>query len=252
MDVAAGALAMSPVGAPEVPHLIERLDWGLVLDKPAGLLSVPGRGDDKRDALSTRVQAVEPQARVVHRLDQATSGLMVMALGDHWARELGLMFQQQRIKKRYLAWVTGLLPLGLGWQRIDAPIGFDWAQRPRRHIASEAGGGGGGKPSQTLWQSLSHSSDGQATCVALHPLTGRTHQLRVHMAHLGHPILGDALYGQDAPHGLLLHAHQLGLTLPGQAEHQTWTSPPPWKMGQPELDSGLRQKSDLWLNHPNF
>ena len=99
---------------------------------------------------------------------------------------------------------------------------------------------------------MAHSDDEQATFVALRPLTGRTHQLRVHMAHLGHPILGDALYGQEAPHGLLLHAHQIGLTLPGQAQTHIWTSPPPWKMGSDDIYSGLSQKSDLLLSDPNF
>ncbi len=232
-----------------IPHLVQRMDWGLVLDKPAGLLSVPGRGADKQDALSSRVQTIEPLARVVHRLDQATSGLMIMALGDDQARSLGLMFQQQRVRKLYLAWVRGKLPLSADWQLLDAPIGFDWAHRPKRHVAAETETG---KPSQTLWRAMAHSGDGQATCMALRPLTGRTHQLRVHMAHLGHPILGDPLYGQDAPHGLLLHAHQIGLTPPGQTQTHIWTSPPTWKMGSDDIYSGLSQKLDLLLSDPNF
>lgn len=210
-----------------IPHLVQRLDFALVLNKPAGLLAVPGRGADKQDALSTRIQAHEPTAMVVHRLDQATSGLMIMALGLASARALGRLFESQQVNKRYLAWVEGLLPIDADWQRIDAPIGFDWAQRPKRKVAQAHERG---QASSTLWRAVRHDPSTPATCVELQPLSGRTHQLRVHMAHLGHPILGDALYGQAAEHGLLLHACSLSLPHPqtGDVLHWTCAPPNPW------------------------
>ena len=217
------------MNAPVIPHLVERLDFALVLNKPAGLLAVPGRGDDKQDALSTRVQARVPEARVVHRLDQATSGLMIMALGQHWARELGRLFEARRVEKQYLAWVAGPLPLSEAWQCIDVPIGFDWADRPRRKVALAHEPG---QPSQSLWRAVRHDPQSGATCVELQPLTGRTHQLRVHMAHLGHPILGDALYGQAAEHGLLLHAQAIRLPHPETGQVLQWTCPPPTHWGE--------------------
>lgn len=175
----------------------------LVLNKPAGLLAVPGRGDDKQDCLSSRVQAQYPDALVVHRLDMATSGLMLMARGASAQRALNQAFAQREIYKRYLAVVMGCLAPAVtanGWGLIDEPIALDWPRRPLRIIDRV-----NGKPSQTRWRVLSFDRLTNTTRVELEPLTGRSHQLRVHMQALGHAIVGDALYGAAAER-LLLHA----------------------------------------------
>ncbi|WP_457424603.1 RluA family pseudouridine synthase [Roseateles sp. P5_E7] len=181
-----------------VLHADDRL---VVIDKPAGMLSVPGRTEP--DCASARVQQLYPDALVVHRLDQATSGLLLFARGVHEQRQLSADFAERRVDKRYVAVVAGRLD-GEGF--IDLPIGADWPNRPRRQVDIESG-----KPSQTRWRVLAH--EGPHTRVALEPLTGRTHQLRVHMAALGHAILGDALYAAPdiaaASPRLLLHAHEL-------------------------------------------
>jgi tRNA pseudouridine32 synthase / 23S rRNA pseudouridine746 synthase len=184
----------------------------LVLEKPAGLLAVPGLGPDKQDCLSARVQAQYPEARVVHRLDMATSGLMLMARSADAQRGFSKLFAQREIGKRYVAVVAGRMPLvdpelqTDAWRLIDLPIKADWARRPLRMIDSS------GKPSQTKWRVLSYDPQADRTRLELEPLTGRTHQLRVHLRALGHPILGDALYGgaaADSAPRLLLHAAAL-------------------------------------------
>ncbi|MDP1741583.1 RluA family pseudouridine synthase [Polaromonas sp.] len=191
----------------------------LVLDKPAGLLSVPGRGADKQDCLSARVQAAYPDALVVHRLDMATSGLMLMARSVGIQRALGALFERREIHKRYVAVVHGLPPPPPGpdgWGLINLPIAVDWPRRPLRII------GAGGKPSQTRWRVLALDVLAQKARLELEPLTGRSHQLRVHLQALGHPILGDRLYAPEAVQALsdrlLLHACTLGLTHPVSGE----------------------------------
>jgi len=189
----------------------------VVLDKPSGLLSVPGRGEDKQDCLSTRVQQHYHDACVVHRLDMATSGLLVMARGPEVQRSLNLAFANRSVQKRYQAVVAGCItsPISASspWLLIDLPIFLDWPQRPKRVIDVTRG-----QPSQTRWQVLSTDPEQQTSRVALEPVTGRSHQLRVHMLALGHPILGDALYAPAAvaaqSHRLLLHATDLDLTHP--------------------------------------
>lgn len=198
----------------------------LVLDKPAGLLSVPGRGDDKQDCLSARVQAVYPTALVVHRLDMATSGLIVMALGVDAQRQLNDAFAERRVEKRYLAVVQGCIPAQTGaWGDIDLPIIVDWPNRPRRMIDHATG-----KPSLTRWRRLPGQADGPTTRVELAPVTGRSHQLRVHLKALGHPIVGDALYGDadlaEPGQRLLLHASELTLPHPTGGVLLHFTSPP--------------------------
>jgi tRNA pseudouridine32 synthase/23S rRNA pseudouridine746 synthase len=198
----------------------------LVLDKPAGLLSVPGRGDDKQDCLSARVQAVYPNALVVHRLDMATSGLIVMALSATAQRHLNDAFAQRQVDKRYVAVVQGCLQEQVGeWGEIDLPIIVDWPHRPRRKIDHATG-----KPSLTRWQRVSFDADQQTTRVALAPVTGRSHQLRVHLQALGHPIVGDALYGDMNPAApdprLLLHASELTLPHPVSGALLHFTSSP--------------------------
>jgi tRNA pseudouridine32 synthase/23S rRNA pseudouridine746 synthase len=196
----------------------------LVIDKPAGLLAVPGRGADKADCASARVQDIDPSALVVHRLDQATSGLMVMARNLPVQRALGLAFEQRRVHKLYLAVTCGHLGHAAGSQgEIDLPLAPDWPRRPLQRVDHQAG-----KPATTHWQVLAHEHwqvlahehwhDLAVTRLALRPITGRTHQLRVHLAAIGHPLLGDALYAQaparDAAPRLLLHAHRLELQHP--------------------------------------
>ena len=185
----------------------------LVLNKPAGLLAVPGRGAEKQDCLSTRVQALYPDALVVHRLDMATSGLMLMARGAAMQRAVSRLFETRQIDKTYVAVVAGCLPVDAVWQTIDQPIWADWAARPLRRVDPR------GQASQTRWRCV-EQLDGEmpASRVELQALTGRSHQLRVHLQNLGHPILGDALYAppdlaERAPR-LLLHARSLAFVHP--------------------------------------
>ena len=202
----------------------------LVLDKPAGLLSVPGRGEDKQDCLSARVQARYPDALVVHRLDMATSGLMLMARSVGIQRTLGALFERREIDKRYIAVVDALPPPAQspdGWSLIDLPIMVDWPRRPLRIIDAELG-----KASQTLWRVLSHDSAAQTTRLELKPLTGRSHQLRVHLQALGHPILGDRLYAPAAvcamAERLLLHACTLTFAHPVSGKAARFESATPF------------------------
>lgn len=196
----------------------------LVLDKPAGLLAVPGRGADKQDCLSARAQRHYPDALIVHRLDMATSGVMVMARGAAAQRALSLAFANRAVGKRYLAIVDGQLPAPPeGWGEIDLPISVDWPHRPRRVIDHQLG-----KPSVTRWRVLSYNVAQQTTRLELEPLTGRSHQLRVHLQALGHAILGDALYGspriQAMGQRLLLHACSLELRHPVNDEAMRFVS----------------------------
>jgi tRNA pseudouridine32 synthase/23S rRNA pseudouridine746 synthase len=209
----------------------------LVLDKPAGLLAVPGRGPDKQDCLSARVQAVWPDALVVHRLDMATSGLVVMARGIEAQRSLSLAFEKRRIYKRYIAVVSGELVNPMpdnDWNTIDLPLLLDWLNRPRSTVNHETG-----KASVTRWRLIEHGSKtdptpwtGTATRVELEPITGRSHQLRVHLQAIGHPIVGDPLYaGENAlaqAGRLLLHAQALELPHPASGERLRFESPCPF------------------------
>ncbi|WP_447776887.1 RluA family pseudouridine synthase [Variovorax boronicumulans] len=191
----------------------------LVLDKPAGLLCVPGRGDDKQDCLSARAQRQWPDALIVHRLDMGTSGLVVMARGLEMQRALSAAFADREVHKRYEAVVDGVMPQRDDWSLIDAPLMADWPRRPLQKIDPA------GKPSLTRWRALASVSPPggpAATHVLLEPLTGRSHQLRVHLLSIGHPILGDALYGDAAQQAraprLLLHARELGFVHPATRE----------------------------------
>jgi tRNA pseudouridine32 synthase/23S rRNA pseudouridine746 synthase len=203
-----------------VLHLDDRL---LVADKPAGLLCVPGRGPDKADCLVARAQALYADALVVHRLDMATSGLVLFARGTETQRALSMAFAERRIHKRYEAIVAG--HPGADEGEINLPLAADWPHRPRQQVCHRTG-----KPSRTLWQLQSHDAQSGTSRLALIPVTGRTHQLRVHLAAVGHPILGDALYAsppwQTLAPRLLLHA--TSLSWDDDVGHRQFSSPPPF------------------------
>ena len=196
----------------------------LVLNKPAGLLSVPGKGDDKQDCLSSRVQKSYPDALVVHRLDMATSGLMMMARSAVMQAALSQLFETRNIYKRYEAVVDGLVLPSLEWQLIDLPIAVDWPNRPLRIVHPD------GKPSQTRWRALAYNANANTTRVELEPITGRSHQLRVHLKAQGHPILGDALYAPADVHAkaprLLLHACALHFANPLTGNNMVFENAP--------------------------
>lgn len=180
----------------------------LVLVKPAGLLSVPGRGADKEDCLLSRVRIRYPDALIVHRLDMATSGLLVLARNEHVHRALSRMFARRQVRKHYVALLAGRLAQASGV--VDLPLITDWPNRPRQKVDFESG-----KPSLTRYQLLSYDLAADISRVSLAPETGRSHQLRVHMQSLGHPILGDELYGNGiAAPRLMLHAAGLGFAHP--------------------------------------
>ena len=220
---------LSDVGCPAdaAPLTLRYADDALlVFDKPAGLLSVPGRGDDKQDCLSARARAQYPDALVVHRLDMATSGLMLMARGPDHQRLLSMAFAARQVRKGYVALVDGRVQLDAGATRtIDLPIGVDWPNRPKRVIDFARG-----KASVTGLRVLSHDIDGCSTRVALEPLTGRSHQLRLHMQASGHPILGDALYASPRVQArlgrLALHAESLEFAHPRSGRWLRLRSPP--------------------------
>lgn len=206
----------------EIIHLDDHL---LVLNKPSGLLSVPGRGEAKQDSLALRVQAEYPEARVVHRLDMATSGLMIMARGPEMERRLQRLFERRAIEKQYQAVVNGRLDPASGSIRL--PLITDWPNRPRQRVDHELG-----KPALTHYRLLEYHPESDSSRVELRPETGRSHQLRVHMLAIGHVILGDGLYAEPglrekAPR-LLLHASDLRFTHPARDFELELHSPVPF------------------------
>lgn len=207
---------MSPPHVPppgSVLDLIYRDESVIVVNKPPGLLSVPGRGADKTDSLTTRMQREFPDALSVHRLDMSTSGLIVLARGREMHRRISAMFREHRVEKRYIAIVAGQLQAA---GEIELPLGPDWPNRPRQKVDFARG-----KPSLTRYRLLGHDPGADTSRVELEPMTGRTHQLRVHLAATGHPIAGDALYGGDASGRLLLHACSLSFAHPLRGEQLT-------------------------------
>ena len=194
----------------------------LVFNKPSGLLSVPGKGPEKADCLRTRVQQVYPEALTVHRLDMSTSGILLMARSAELHRKLSIAFQDREVKKRYIAVVDGRVQKNQEnpsqeWQLIDKPIATDWINRPLQKIDPVEG-----KPSQTHYKVLSYDETTDTTRLELAPITGRTHQLRVHLQSIGHSILGDHLYAspelQAKSARLLLHASELHVAHPVTGE----------------------------------
>lgn len=197
----------------------------VVLNKPSGLLTVPGRGPEKADCLSRRVQARYPDALIVHRLDRDTSGLVVMARGLPAQRVLNLAFEQRRVDKRYTAVVTGQLALDDQWHEIDLPMLVDWPNRPKRTINFAEG-----QSALTRWRCTAVDSAANTSRVELEPVTGRTHQLRVHMQAIGHPMVGDTLYAppevQAQADRLLLHSGLLSFPHPLTGEVHEYTVAP--------------------------
>ena len=188
---------------PDPPVILHADHEVLVVDKQSGLLSVPGRGEDKADCLIERLRGAFPTVLLVHRLDLDTSGVMVFALTPHAQRHLSKQFEDRKTKKTYIARVAGRVTEKTG--TVDLPLIVDWPNRPRQKVDFAEG-----RPAQTDWRVV-RASDTE-TRIRLMPLTGRSHQLRVHMAETGHPILGDPLYasGAAADHPrLMLHAESL-------------------------------------------
>ncbi|WP_371038278.1 pseudouridine synthase [Rhodosalinus sp. FB01] len=208
---------------PQEPLQILHSDHEIVVvDKPAGLLSVPGRGAHLADCLLARVQAVFPEALLVHRLDRDTSGVMVFALTAPAQRNLGLQFERRKTRKTYVARVAGRLEPRSG--TVELPLIVDWPNRPRQKVCFETG-----KPALTEWR-VQRREEGE-TRVKLMPKTGRSHQLRVHMAELGHPILGDPFYAEGAARDwprMMLHSEELRIHHPDGGAGTSFRAPAPF------------------------
>jgi tRNA pseudouridine32 synthase / 23S rRNA pseudouridine746 synthase len=208
---------------PDVPlDILYQDDLIIVVNKPAGLLSVPGKLEGREDCLLSRLQAAHWDTLLVHRLDCDTSGVMIFARTKQAQGFLGQEFEKRRAKKTYLARVWGQLHPDKG--HIDLPLCADWPNRPRQMVDHTHG-----RPAQTDWQVVDR--DGETTLVRLTPLTGRSHQLRVHMLAMGCPILGDPIYAtgkaRDFPR-MMLHAETLSLHHPGTGERVSFTAPCPF------------------------
>ena len=195
----------------------------IIVCKPAGLLSVPGRLPENKDCLITRLQLDFADALTVHRLDQVTSGLMVFARSKAAQAHLSAQFALRQVHKRYTAWVEGCVLEDSG--SIDLPLICDWPNRPRQKVDFELG-----KPALTHWRVLQRNSEGAAarTLLELTPVTGRSHQLRLHLATIGHPIVGDDFYGAQPAERVCLHASELGLVHPETGAALQWQSAAPF------------------------
>jgi tRNA pseudouridine32 synthase/23S rRNA pseudouridine746 synthase len=195
----------------------------LILNKPSGLLSVPGKAPEHKDSLQLRVQRVLPTATIVHRLDMATSGLLVMAMNKAAHRHISKQFELRQTQKSYIAVVFGQIEQVCG--EIDLPLICDWPNRPKQMVDHIRG-----KSAQTQWQVLDRQET--TTRLELTPITGRSHQLRVHMLSIGHPILGDRLYAHEQALSmssrLLLHAQTLSFKHPRLEEIMTFNCPVPF------------------------
>jgi tRNA pseudouridine32 synthase/23S rRNA pseudouridine746 synthase len=194
----------------------------IAVDKPAGLLSVPGRGEHLADCLITRVQKVFPHALLVHRLDRDTSGVMIFGLNPHAQRTLSTQFQERQTKKMYVARVWGVPEEKMG--TVDLPLIVDWPNRPLQMVCHETG-----KPSVTDWRLL--KDQGETARIRLIPKTGRTHQLRLHMMALGYPILGDPFYGHaesQAYPRMMLHSEELRVKHPENGQSLRVRAKPPF------------------------
>ena len=214
-----------PLDPAEQPLIHYQDAFLLAVEKPSGLLAVPGRGEDKQDCLLTRIQRGHPSARVVHRLDMGTSGLMLFALDADTQRDLGFLFETRRVKKKYLACVRGLPDPVEG--EIDLPLAADWPRRPRQRVDFATG-----RAALTRYRVVESVNAGQSARVELTPTTGRSHQLRVHLAASGHPILGDELYADEDTRRmsarLMLHAERLCFEHPACLGQLSLYSPTPF------------------------
>lgn len=211
----------TPYAPPDTPLDVIHADHEvLAVNKPDGLLSVPGKGAHLADCLLSRVQAAFPTALLVHRLDRDTSGVMVFGLTPHAQRFLSKQFEERRARKTYVARVAGRLEPKTG--EIDLPLIVDWPNRPRQMVCHETG-----KASLTEYKVLnSNESDSR---VRLLPKTGRSHQLRVHMLALGHPILGDPLYApENHAARMMLHAQELRINHPDSGRGMAFRAKPPF------------------------
>lgn len=204
----------------------------LVLNKPSGLLSVPGRVEAHKDCLETRAQSIYPTATTVHRLDMDTSGLLVMAMNKNAHRHMGLQFEKRMTRKTYMARIWGHPANDAG--EVDLPLRCDWPSRPKQIVDHEQG-----RSSQTRWEVLEREE--KTTLVMLTPITGRTHQLRVHMLELGYPIVGDRFYaeGEALSFALRLHLHAQTLEIrhPNGGEYNTFTAACPFM--EPNKDDSV-------------
>mgnify|MGYP000288630529 CR=1 FL=1 len=212
---------------PMFPYLevIHQDDDIVVLNKPSGLLTVPGRLPEHQDCLQHRVQRVLPTATIVHRLDMATSGILLMALNKTAHVDISRQFEKRETQKSYVARIYGTLKEKQG--EVDVPLICDWPNRPKQKVDYQHG-----KKSLTQYRVL--NSNGEVTTVELTPITGRSHQLRVHMLHLGHPILGDRLYAHDQALALSdrlqLHARYLTITHPSSKQTMNFMAPCPFAL----------------------
>ncbi|HEY8575573.1 MAG TPA: RluA family pseudouridine synthase [Devosia sp.] len=195
----------------------------LVVDKQSGLLSVPGKDPSLWDCIEYRARQTWPTAGMCHRLDKDTSGVLVLALNKRAHGRIGSQFEHRKTTKAYIARVDGIIESDSGL--VDLPLATDWENKPRQRVDWD-----NGRPSQTEYVVLEREA--AATRVRLHPLTGRTHQLRVHMKAIGHVILGDAFYADAAALAaadrLQLHAAELGLTHPTTGEFVRFVAPTPF------------------------
>jgi len=193
----------------------------LVAEKPAGLLSVPGRAEANRDCMIARLQASYPNALTVHRLDQVTSGLMLFVRGKAMQVALSAQFERRQVGKRYEALVQGLVEEAVG--EIVLPLICDWPNRPKQKVDFELG-----KPALTRWRVMARDADARCTRLELEPVTGRSHQLRLHLASIGHPIVGDVLYGAVPAARVCLHARALAFAHPRSGQAMAFESPAPF------------------------
>ena len=220
-------MALLNYNPPTKPYLeiLYQDDHLLVLNKPSGLLSVPGKAPHHKDSLQLRVQRVFPTATIVHRLDMATSGILVMALNKASHVAISRQFELRQTSKSYIARVDGVVELDHG--SVDLPLICDWPNRPKQMVDHERG-----KKALTHWQVLSRGEE--ETLMKLTPVTGRSHQLRVHMLSLGHPILGDRLYAHpralSKASRLQLHAQQLVFLHPYTAQPLDFVCPSPFNL----------------------
>ncbi len=214
---------------PQTPlHILYHDDDLLVLSKPSGLLSVPGREAHLNDSLQMRVLREYPEALLVHRLDRGTSGVFIMAMNKNAQRNLGLQFERRKTEKTYIACVWGRPKEDEGF--IDLPLRCDWERRPIQMVCHEHG-----KPSQTKWRVLNTEADNHDNIISrleLKPITGRSHQLRVHLSEIGYPILGDSFYAHETAFKLAdrlqLHAESLTVYHPNSGEPITFKDDVPF------------------------